>query len=175
MRVDHETILKRGKEFKTNRYNVLSLNNGVFVLQMLFAIVPVVTGGLIYLFWRSGPIKFFAWFEDLGLSNLLLSIRQHSYTPPSFVPNFVVYSLPNGLWAFSFAFIVTLLWCNHKSPLKFLWLATIPVVGLGYEILQALEVISGTFCFVDLGLCLAGVLTGTLLALKFKMWRQSHV
>ena len=156
-------------------FTVAYKNYGFFILQILFAIVPVVTGGLIYLLWRPGPIKFFAWFEDIGLGNLLLSIRQYSLKPPSIMPNFVVYSLPNGLWAFSFAFIVTLLWCNHKSPLKFLWLATIPVVGLGYETLQAVEVISGTFCFVDLSLCIAGVLTGTLLALKFKMRRQPHV
>ncbi len=77
------------------------------------------------------------------------------------VPEWIIFSLPNGLWAFSYAFIITSLWWGSNSMLKYFWLGSIPVLSLGYEVLQYARVNRGVFSIQDLFLCFTGIVLGT--------------
>lgn len=83
-------------------------------------------------------------------------------------PNWVVYSLPNGFWAFAYALIITAIWSGSISRLKYFWMSSIPLLVYGYEILQYFGVITGTFCRLDLALGTAGLLAGILIGLTIK-------
>jgi len=55
----------------------------------------------------------------------------------------------------------------NKKEAKF-WLYSMPVVGLGYEILQYFEIINGTFCMFDVLFSAVGVLFGfSIIKLKY--------
>jgi hypothetical protein len=75
-------------------------------------------------------------------------------------PDWMVYSLPNGLWAFAYALIITRIWGRNKSWPRIIWLASIPALVLGFETLQFWGIVHGTFCLQDLALGLTGIILG---------------
>lgn len=135
-------------------------------LFLCCALLPVIIGGLVYLFWRPDSIAFLGWLNVIGLDRSLVHLRIQVAPLYIYLPEWVIYSLPNGLWAFSYAFIITALWWPTLTALKYLWLATIPLVGLGYEVMQYLGIIPGVFCYTDLVLCFIGVVSGMTVAVK---------
>jgi len=54
------------------------------------------------------------------------------------LPEGIVFSLPNGLWAFSYAMLIAGIWSGRKSWLRTFWMASILVLVLGVFILLAL-------------------------------------
>jgi hypothetical protein len=64
------------------------------------------------------------------------------------IPNWIIYSLPDGLWVYSFSAMLYLIWNeNYKSIQKILFLPFIVLCGM--EILQFLKIINGTFDIID--------------------------
>lgn len=129
-------------------------------------------GGCIYLFLRPGEFIFQHWLEAIGLggwsnpngsSGTILGIR---------IPDWILYSLPNGLWAFAYTLFIAGNWLGSPSRLRYFWFATVPVLVLGFEFLQGADVIRGTFSFMDLGLGIAGLITGTFIAILLKKHRS---
>jgi len=139
--------------------NILELKNRW--LFVLWAFMPVVLGLSIYVLWRPETIRLFGWLELVGLGSCVGLIRSYSIYVYDYIPEWIIFSLPNGLWAFSYAFIITALWWGSNSKLKYLWLGSIPVLGLGYEIMQYPGVIRGVFCLQDLVICFIGIVLGT--------------
>ncbi len=127
------------------------------ILAILWVVAPLFGGILIYLLFRSESIRIFSWLLYLGIETPILFVRQYTLDLTSYIPYWLIYSLPNGLWAFSYGTIICFIWLKNTSPIKYLWLLTIPIVCLGYELLQCLGVISGTFCYQDLLLCFLGM------------------
>lgn len=128
------------------------------VTDVSIAFIPVAVGGLIYVLLRPVPPQFLTWFEYTRLNVIIDLLRTNTLQLTQYLPEWFVYSLPNGLWSFSYAFLIILLWNKQTSLLRYLWFATIPLVVFGYETLQFMEVISGTFCMVDLMFCALGLL-----------------
>jgi hypothetical protein len=123
-------------------------------------------GGIIYILFRVSEPVFFNWIHTFGLNNWLESVRHFSHSLRLLLPEWIVFSLPNGLWAFAYALIITGIWRGNKSWLKYYWMATIPILVFGYEILQYPGIIPGTFCFQDLTLGTVGMTTGIIIGLK---------
>lgn len=124
---------------------------------LALSVVAIATGGMIYLWLRPGSIRFFSWMEWAGFSELVEALRKPVPQPPEIMADWMVYSLPNGLWAFSYALIIGRLWWGRKASMRYFWLSSIPLVGMGYELLQYLGAIPGTFCYQDLLMCATGV------------------
>lgn len=129
-------------------------------MAILWVVAPLFSGILIYLLFRSESIIMFRWLFYLGIETPILFIRQYTLDLTSYVPDWIIYSLPNGLWAFSYSSIICFIWLKNSSLIKYLWLLTIPFMCFGYEALQYLEVITGTFCYQDLLLCFLGMSGG---------------
>ncbi len=126
----------------------------------MMALIPILIGGAIYVMFRADTIRLFHWLSMVGLYDPIMFIRRYIEVFIPFIPEWIVYSLPNGLWVFSYAFIMTHLWWKRESIFKYFWLASIPGVGFGYEALQYMEVIPGTFCYHDLLFCSIGLIAG---------------
>ena len=135
-------------------------------LIFLIAFSAISSGAFIYLLWRQDYIRVFTWLDLFGFNIPVELIRSYSYRFLPLIPEWVVFSLPNGLWAFSYALIISHIWWGQNNSVsKYFWLISIFIVGLGYEALQYLGVIPGTFCYQDLLLCVIGVFGGTATAI----------
>ena len=126
----------------------------------------LILGGAIYvLFYTSQPV-FFSWIRAAGLNNWLILTRQYSLTASSTLPQWIVYSLPDGLWAFAYALLITGIWIRSNSGLKYFWMSTIPVLIIGLELLQYTGLVKGTFSFQDIAFEITGLLTGIFTGIK---------
>lgn len=132
----------------------------------LLSAIALLSGGIIYIFFRKSEPVFFNWIRAAGLDNLLNFARNGSLSLTRHLPEWVVYSLPNGLWAFSYALLITVIWKGSNSWLKYFWIASIPILVLGFEILQLAGFIPGTFCIQDIALGIAGLTIGIIVGMK---------
>lgn len=81
----------------------------------------------------------------------------HSY------PSWVLYNLPDFLWAYSYSLFIISMWGFKMNLESIIWLSTIPVLTLGYEISQYFNLLPGTFDILDIiftiGAILASIIT----------------
>lgn len=124
----------------------------------------MICGGLIYLLCRPVLPLFPRWMELTDGEGVIPAIREVTVPLSAGLPPFFVYSTPQGLWAFSYALIITALWsqAGRNRGERWLWLASVPLVPLGFEWLQNTGIIAGVCSLGDLVSSLAGILTGVL-------------
>jgi hypothetical protein len=118
-------------------------------------IFPLFIGGLIYIFFRSTSLRMFGWFETLGLNNLINEARIALSVTKNQLPKWVYFSLPDGLWVYSFTSALVLIWEGEFSYLKY-WLVIPFFLGVVVEILQGINIFIGTFDVLDLSFSLIG-------------------
>ncbi|GGI56887.1 hypothetical protein GCM10011444_11960 [Winogradskyella haliclonae] len=90
----------------------------------------------------------FNWFELFGFSSIVLKLRESIFPLYENLPSWIYYSLPDGLWVYSFSSAHILIWGNSFSKLKF-WLLIPVFCGVGAELLQFLNLLPGTFDIYD--------------------------
>ena len=148
-----------------NKFHPLSVSflNRICICLSAFAIL---TGGIIYTLFRASEPLFFRWLNEAGFEHWLAVIRQNSLTHAPFLSEWIIYSLPNGLWAFAYALVITSIWSGSKSWIRILWMVSIPILVLGYELFQYAGILSGTYCFQDMVLSLLGLVIGIMIGLK---------
>ena len=118
--------------------------------------MPLLIGGLLYIAFRS-HLRMFRWFDQLGLSELVSDIRELTSPIAHYVPDWIIYSLPDALWIYSFTSVHQILWKDSKIAMRVLFLMSI-LLGCGAEVMQSLGLISGTFDWMDFILCLLAVI-----------------
>jgi len=122
--------------------------SNVFVLGNV--IFPIIVGGFIYIAWRKDTLLVFSWLRYLGLGSFIFSFRAYLLSFYEYLPRFVLYCLPDGLWVYSLTFFMGWLW-NSCSKLAFLFWASIGLVlGVGGEVGQLFGMVQGYFDFYDL-------------------------
>jgi len=151
-----------------NNRSLFSSANYSSRVYLLLSALAFLLGGFIYILYRPSEHLFFSWFSSLGLDNLFESIRNHSLSTSSRLPDWVVYSLPNCLWAFAYALLITSLWSGNRSWIKYVWMSSIPVLVVGFEVLQYTGTIRGTFCIQDLVMGIVGITLGCIIGIKLK-------
>jgi hypothetical protein len=152
----------RNKEFYFRDSRLSSASKYLYTTTApaLIYFLPVILGGLIYFVLMPGSIIFYSWLEYFNVYNPIYILRLNlpSYIP--YFPNWFIYSLPNGLWAFSYTAIIVTLWSKRTESIKYFWFSTIPIICMGYEAMQYMGVIRGAFCFTDLSFCFLGMILG---------------
>lgn len=148
-----------------NKFNK-SYNDYPFRWIFFYAFISLLLGTGIYLFLRPSEPLFFDWLNKIGLRETINSLRLKSVLWHNFLPEWVVFSLPNGLWAFSYSVFIFFLWGNSTSHIKYFWLGTLPLVVFGFEILQFTGDIPGIFCWQDLIFLAVGMGSELLLGTK---------
>lgn len=119
----------------------------------LQVILPLLTGGLIYILFRADSLIMFSWFDKLGVGDLIQSFRHHTVGQFS-LPSWFAYSLPDALWIFSFTSLMIAIWRGKFSIQSIFWIFIAPTIGLFSEIGQAFHFVRGTFDIMDLSLIL---------------------
>jgi hypothetical protein len=128
--------------------------------------IALLAGGIIYILFRTSRPAFFNWISAVGLDGWLNFARNSSLSLTPLLPGWIVYSLPNGLWAFAYALLITSIWSGSKSWLRYIWISSIPVLVLGFEILQFARIIPGTFSIQDIAFGITGLTFGIIVGIK---------
>ena len=125
-------------------------------MALFLSIVALAIGGGIYLSFRSDTLLMFRWTESLQLNVFVENLRQSMsfYAPPDFVK----YSLPDGLWLFSYMFLVDAIWNGSKSISAYIFIYYLPFLALMSEFLQYLGLVPGVFDWIDVASYLFAIL-----------------
>jgi hypothetical protein len=129
--------------------------------SLIFPLLLIIAGGMIYIFFRPSEPSFFKWFEFGGFESQLAMLRQKTLNFGLLLPPWIVFSLPNGLWAFAYSWLILEIWKYSRSKIRYFWYATIPVLIFGCEFLQHAGKLPGTFCWQDMISGALGILSGT--------------
>lgn len=122
---------------------------------------------MIYLMFRSESLVMFRWCESFHIREYIDSIRI-----PCTLPQWVVFSLPDGLWLCSYALFVSTIW---DFDLKQGWpyVFFLSVIAIGSEIAQAFGLMRGTFDWMDMVCYIIGMLLAYIIIKHlFKIKRQ---
>ena len=115
--------------------------------KICLALFILVIGGLIYIVYRSENLLMFKWFDYLCISDYIMYFRDtcSKYS----IPNFIQYSLPDGLWALSYMMIMGTIW-DDRNLQKLLLVYTVPLVAITLELSQIFFSTLGTFDILDI-------------------------
>ena len=109
-------------------------------------------GGLIYILFRSEELLMFTWFKTAGVYNSIIEIRDYSNT--IYLPNWIIHSLPDGIWIYSLTSFMILIWGPKIDGMQSIWLFIGPILGIGAELGQYLKIVPGTYDMIDLLFCI---------------------
>lgn len=135
---------------------LFGMKNKVKTKLLLLQTSSLFIGGLIYVLFRSYSLTMFIWFDVLGLSNIIESARNISLQYSGTLPSWVLYSLPDGLWIFSYVCLTTLIWFDSSIKKLLTWVLIIPIVAILSEVGQLSTFIPGTFDIIDILFYLLG-------------------
>lgn len=117
-------------------------------LQILIGLVVLLLGGIIYLLFRPTTLMLFHTLDLVGLMPLVTDCRTLVATcQPS---EFVVYSLPGGLWATSYILLVVSLLERAMRWQRMMVASIIPLAGICSELMQQAGLLPGVFDTADL-------------------------
>lgn len=114
------------------------------VIAALLASVTLVGGAMIYVCFRPTHLLLFKWIDRFGLLDFAYRLRLNLKD----IPEWVVYSLPDGLWTFSYCLFIGTIW-NFNLKKSFFFLVILPVFAVANEIMQYFHIVSGTFDWMD--------------------------
>ena len=120
-------------------------------------IIPLLFGGLIYVFFRTSSLLMFSWYKNIGLGEVLSRLRKSTIPIAGFIPDWILYSLPDGLWIFSYVCLILFIWKNSVSLRNIFWILIIPGLAISSELCQRFTFITGTFDWTDLLLYIFGM------------------
>lgn len=144
----------------------LKQKTSIHFFQAAIAILPLVPGALIYLYLRPVKPVFIEWLKLFGLENSHV-LKHFNFTDSQMlIPDWIIFSLPSGLWAFAYSFIINRIWNLNNSKVRVFWIASIPVFIFGPEVLQLTHFLPGTYSFFDMVFSAVGMLAGYIIALK---------
>ena len=113
-------------------------------------------GTLIYLLFRVSTLKVFSWLNFLGIDFLNSDLRKNSINLSPKIPEWFIFSLPDGIWIFSYVVLMISIWNFKVNKQSIFWLTIIPLIAIFSEIFQIFGIISGTFDIIDLSFYLLG-------------------
>lgn len=135
---------------KNTMSNIWLINNrGLYIVafKILMSILSLSLGGLIYLGWRSGNLVMFQLIEKWE-ADYLKSVRD--LCTNYLIDDWIKYSMPDGLWLFSYMLLIEAIWIKHKCISYHVFLWCLPFVAIMSELLQLVAVVPGTFDIIDL-------------------------
>lgn len=107
-------------------------------------LLPTLIGAATYLLFRTPSLLAFRWVETVGLSDQLMAIRGHVSSVR--LPNWFLYSLPDGIWVYATTSWMAIIWQGKKS---WAWITIAVLLAVGSEIGQAFGIVPGTYQHLD--------------------------
>ena len=125
-------------------------------MKLVISAIPLFLGGVIYILYREHTLVMFSWFSSLGLTDLINGTRELAGPSVRFIPEWVIFSLPNALWVLSGTLIFSHIWEVRKKE-KIFWISIFVFLAVGSEIGQHFKLIAGSYDHADLLLMLVAV------------------
>ena len=116
--------------------------------EIILAVMFLICGCAIYLFYRSKSLYIYQWCQLFGISDMIDSCRH--YARGYQMSEFIKYSLPDGLYCAAYILLVDAIWYDDNRIVKFLILSVVPIATVGSELLQYFRIVRGTFDIRDL-------------------------
>ena len=119
-----------------------------FIYTIVLSFFTLFIGGGLYLLCRSERLVMFDWCKTIGIYPFIQQLRSKGN-----FDSWLVYSLPDGLWLFSYIILMGAIWAfDMRKSL----LCSVPmiIIAIGSELLQFPHIVRGTFDMMDL-LCYA--------------------
>lgn len=123
---------------------------------IFISIITLSIGTLIYLLFRVSTLKVFSWLNFLGIDFVNNDLRKKSINYMPKIPDWFIFSLPDGIWIFSYVLVMISIWNFTLNKKSIFWMTIIPLVAIFSEIFQIFGFIPGTFDFVDLSFYILG-------------------
>lgn len=117
------------------------------IIRVVISFMTLILGGLIYIGCRDKSLLMFNWFEQLGIIGEIDSFR--GFVNSEGVYGWVKYSLPDGLWLFSYMFLIDTIWNDSKSLCSYIFIYALPLFALLSEMLQYWGIFPGVFDWID--------------------------
>lgn len=115
---------------------------------------------------RSESLQMFRWCEIIHINECVDSLRMQCT-----LPQWIVYSLPDGLWLCSYVILVSTIW-DFDLKQGWFYVFSLPIIGIGSELAQAFGFMRGTFDWIDIVCYIGGLLLGYIIVkLLFKITR----
>ncbi|WP_228446639.1 hypothetical protein [Chryseobacterium sp. 3008163] len=124
----------------------------------MISLIALIFGTFIYLLFRVSTLKVFSWLNYLGIDFLNFKFRIEMLKYTSNIPKWFIFSLPDGLWVFSYVTLMISVWNFIINKQSFLWICIIPIIAIFSEIFQIFQIVSGTFDIIDLLFYLLGLI-----------------
>ncbi|KAA8985186.1 MULTISPECIES: hypothetical protein [Gammaproteobacteria] len=114
-------------------------------ITFLASSLSLLVGGLLYLCFRPESLTMFAWVKLVGLYPTVSELRMQGASIAPILPDWLIFSAPNGLWVFSFGALMVTLWGSARLSVAFIWVAALWVVGITSEVMQLFSIVSGVY------------------------------
>ena len=118
--------------------------------QLILHIISLITGSLIYICFRTNTLVMFKWFVKLMLTSAINAIREYSLPFSDKLPSWFLYSLPDGLWIFSYICLMMFIWRQIINRNNLFWFTLLPMIAILSEIGQLFQIVPGTFDIIDI-------------------------
>ena len=153
------------------RCNKIILNTRT---QIFVSTTSLLIGGLLYVCYRTQTLVMFNWFSKLNILETINSFRYYTLPQKNKIPNWVLYSLPDGLWIYSYTSCMLIIWRYKIMNNNLLWIFGLPTIALLSEIAQYFNILQGVFDPIDvlcytLGISLALVIQKSKININFKL------
>lgn len=112
-------------------------------------ILSLISGTLIYLLFRTSSLRVFSWLDFFGISFINNKFRIKALSVNGNFPEWFLFSVPDGLWIFSYICLMLFIWKSEITFKNMLWISIIPLIAIGSEVSQIFGWVSGTFDFYD--------------------------
>lgn len=120
--------------------------------------LPLLLGLAIYVGFRVRTIKLFGFLEQSLFNVWITQLRQKIHFLITYLPDWVQFSLPDGLWLFSCISLILFIWKNNKK-LGMVWALIALSLSILSEFLQLGKIINGTFDSLDIFFYFLGFFT----------------
>jgi len=124
-----------------------------FFLAHIFSLF---IGGIIYLFFRTEKLLMFKWINFIGAEDVLNKIRLITLNFRPYIPDWLLYSMPDGLYVFSYVSLMLAVWNMKLTLTSIFWILNIPLIIIVSEIGQLFLIVPGTYDIKDLSFYLFG-------------------
>ena len=92
--------------------------------------------------------------------------KQVSLFRTTHLPDFLVYSIPDGLWLFSYILLIGVIW-DFDYHRCFYLIMLLPVYAISHEMLQLYHLVPGYFDFFDFVVYVIATLVGISVLVMF--------
>tara|TARA_B100001564_G_scaffold285015_1_gene247863 strand:+ start:332 stop:778 length:447 start_codon:yes stop_codon:yes gene_type:complete len=113
-------------------------------------ILSLLLGCLIYISFRQDTLIMFNWLDRINILEVISDYRLFSLPLAKNLPNWFLYSLPDGLWLFSYLSVLLAVWDNTISKNNIHWILLVPAIAVLTELGQLFLVVPGTFDKLDI-------------------------